>query len=95
MLGKDVKTIKTCLTVDLRKATVTMGKGESEDDKCYQHDQILQLVKSRSDKTRVGLRCEGKKRKDYCFQDVQVGDYRTTVASGMHCSLEYAGVSLA
>ena len=32
----------------------------------------MQLIKSRSDKTRLGIRFETKKRKDYVFTDAQV-----------------------
>jgi hypothetical protein len=32
----------------------------------------MQLIKSRSDKTKLGIRFDTRKRKDYIFQDAQV-----------------------
>jgi hypothetical protein len=39
----------------------------------YQHEEVLQLIKSRSNKQRLAILFKGKKRKDYLFDSLLVG----------------------
>ena len=69
LVSKDVTREKTCLTVNISRGDVTTGKDRTDN---FTHAQVEQLIKSRSDKTKLGIRFEGKKRRDYIFSDTQV-----------------------
>eukprot|EP00051_Salpingoeca_urceolata_P001310 m.39953 g.39953 ORF g.39953 m.39953 type:complete len:1013 (+) comp11326_c0_seq1:218-3256(+) len=70
--GRVAKGTTTCLTVNVTAGTVADGKGmgAAEDDKVYTHNQLVQLIKSRSDQRRLGVKFE-KQRKDYVFASAQ------------------------
>lgn len=38
----------------------------------YSHEEVLQLIKSRSNKNKLAILFKGKRRKDYLFKDLQV-----------------------
>eukprot|EP00045_Choanoeca_perplexa_P015428 m.193725 g.193725 ORF g.193725 m.193725 type:complete len:990 (+) comp16985_c0_seq2:131-3100(+) len=59
------------ITVNLTEGTVTTGfLKPSSRDKVYNHTEVLQLIKSRSNKQRLAILFKGKKRKDYLFDSL-------------------------
>eukprot|EP00730_Choanoeca_flexa_P018685 TRINITY_DN9098_c0_g1_i1.p1 TRINITY_DN9098_c0_g1~~TRINITY_DN9098_c0_g1_i1.p1 ORF type:complete len:993 (+),score=276.06 TRINITY_DN9098_c0_g1_i1:193-3171(+) len=60
------------IVVNLTNGTVTTGglKASPKDDKVYDHGDVLQLIKSRSNKQRLAVLFKGKRRKDYLFDDL-------------------------
>ncbi|EDQ87577.1 uncharacterized protein MONBRDRAFT_27082 [Monosiga brevicollis MX1] len=60
------------LTVDVNQGVVlTRHSAGSQDNKTYRHDEVVQLIKSRSNKQRLAILFQGKRRKDYIFEDLQ------------------------
>jgi hypothetical protein len=60
-MGKETKRATT-LTFNLAAHTLSTGK-DDDDDKVYQLQQILQLIKSRSDKRRLSIRFDGARKR--------------------------------
>ncbi|XP_065886590.1 phosphatidylinositol 3,4,5-trisphosphate 5-phosphatase 2-like [Dysidea avara] len=56
--------------VNIREGKLTVGKA-GEPGTMYDHNQIHQLVKSRSKEQRLGIVLEGQGRKDYMFESLQ------------------------
>eukprot|EP00117_Sycon_ciliatum_P011424 scpid26048/ scgid0179/ Phosphatidylinositol 3,4,5-trisphosphate 5-phosphatase 2; Inositol polyphosphate phosphatase-like protein 1; Protein 51C; SH2 domain-containing inositol 5&apos len=59
---------KTILTVDVEAGTLTITRSD-KDASVYSWNQIVQIIKSRSAKQKLGIRVEGKARKDFAFND--------------------------
>ncbi|XP_077987739.1 phosphatidylinositol 3,4,5-trisphosphate 5-phosphatase 1-like isoform X2 [Glandiceps talaboti] len=74
--GEGFKPIKMKLIIDMTYGTLQIMKSnrDSRDDNAtyvYNHDKILQLVKSRSNNTKLIVKVEGSKRKEFAFENVK------------------------
>ena len=61
------------IVVNLKECKFQFFKPGESQRSSYEHHQLLQLVKSRSRETRLTVLFQGQSRKEYIFNDMQVG----------------------
>ena len=66
------KKVQTVI-VSLKDGKLRFCKSGERHGTTYNHQQVLQLVKSRSKDQRLGILLEGQSKKDYLFNSMQVG----------------------
>jgi hypothetical protein len=62
---------KYMITVNLKEGKLTFKKQGESHSSSYSHQQVLQLIKSRSKEQRLGILLAGQSRKDHIFVGMQ------------------------